>query len=69
MHYSDSPKSNTLLKRSIKITVFTILSIFFFPSLGQLFDFGKTVSNGLNVTIRYYGGDKRGIAGSKAHLF
>lgn len=68
MHYNDSPKSNTLLKRSVKIIVFIILSIFFFPFLGQLFDFGKSVSNGLNVTIRYYGGDKCGITGSKAHL-
>lgn len=67
MHYNDSPKSNTLFKRSIKI-VFIILSIFFFPSLGQLFDFGKSVLNGLNVTIRYYGEDKCGITGSEANL-
>lgn len=68
MHYSDSPKSNTLFKRSIKIIVFIILSIFFFPSLGQLFNFGKSVLNGLNVTIRYYGEDKCGISGSEANL-
>lgn len=42
------------LTRSIKIIIFIILSIFFFPSLDQLFNFGNSVLNVLSVAMRYY---------------